>query len=100
MCRRFIEKVATECGAKGTNLKSQLVDLARKRVLSGAALVWMERGRQFGNLGAHSEWLDSGDDQNMAIVLLALALAQAVYLEAPKETETDYGSWTASWEKG
>jgi hypothetical protein len=99
MCRRLVERIATERGGKGARLKSRLVDLTRRKILSNAALLWMERAREIGNVAAHSVPFDMGDKRRLPIVLLALALAQAVYVEAPSETEDEHGIWTTSWEK-
>jgi len=46
ICRRFVERITTEHGAAGRGLKVRLEDLIRRKVLSGATLLWMERARE------------------------------------------------------
>jgi hypothetical protein len=99
ICRRFVERITREHGAAGRGLKVRLEDLIRRKVLSGATLLWMEGARELGNVSAHSESVNMVDDINQSIVLLALALAQALYLDSPMESEDEHGIWTTWWEK-
>jgi hypothetical protein len=97
MSRRLIDRLAAEYGGKGHTLESKLLDLSTRANFAGASLFWMGRMRELGNFAAHGSGIKWQDERNASIVGLSLALAQALFLEAPKESEYE-GLWVSSWE--
>lgn len=80
-CRKSIEALAKDVGAKGRTLHAKLEHLRKKDMLDPSLLLWAEELKLAGNDAAHDDWEASRKDADDAIALVDAAVTHVYGLK-------------------
>lgn len=74
MCRKSIEAMAKDLGAKGRTLHNKLEDMKKRDLLDASLLEWAMELKLAGNDAAHDDWAVTRQDADDALVLVDAAV--------------------------